>query len=252
MNFNFFNLNYHVSQDIQSRFYGQNSESRYLNDDWIFNHWTTDVETIFLLQLIDTNFNNLLSLNNFLFAQHQDFLRRCPIKKSKSGETVFDVNCLSSEIGEPIQYSGEEEEQALEAIDEIFGDEINRWEQYAEIYQPGFAASSALIYIEKLLISTFKVLEDFEPSTKPRKRSTNMSIIDGKMDILRTEYSINFNLPSKLAKTFFAARTARNMFAHGDWENVVKPFAELTARDLIEGAQDFTKLLSEALSKRYA
>ena len=77
-----------------------------------------------------------------------------------------------------------------------------------------------------------------------------MSIIDGKIDVLRTEYNIHFHLPPKLAKTFFAARSARNMFNHGDWENVIQPFGELTARDLIEGAQDFTKLLSEALCKR--
>ena len=193
----------------------------------------------------------LISLNNLLYSQHRDFLRRCPLKL-QNGKEIFDSSALIVDMGHAIQFLDEEEESYLEAVGEAFETEEERWELYANIYQTGFTASSILIYLEKLLIDVFKLLSNIEPDVKPDKRKTNLSIIDGKIKTLQQSYDIQLQLPPKLAATFLAARGARNMFTHGDWENIDAPFKDVTARDLIESAYQFTCLLFEALNKKYS
>lgn len=192
----------------------------------------------------------LISLNNLLFSQHRDFLRRCPLKL-QNGKEIFDSSTLIVDMGHAIQFSDEDEETYLEEVDEAFKEEEERWKLYANIYQTGFTAASTLIHIEKLLIDVFKLLSKIEPNVKPDRRKTSLSIIDGKIKTLQQSYDIQLHLPPKLAATFLAARGARNMFTHGDWENIDAPFNNLTARDLVESAHQLTYLLFEALNKKY-
>ena len=258
--FEFFNLDFHAPSEVEGRFDGQLGDASYLGDIPVYASYVWKISDHPLISTRDTYWllsrkclNDLVSANNLLHLQQKHFLEICPLKLDGE-KAVFDVSSLETNLGYGNfeQYSDETSEEADDAFHQILENEINRWTIYSNIYQIGYAASTIVIYIEKMLISVFDALKETDPSTKPSRRKSNLSVIDGKINILREDYKIEFHLPPKLAETLMAARSSRNMFAHGDWENIDVPFQYLTARDLVEGAYQFTCLLFEALDKRYS
>ena len=274
--FSFFNLKFHAPFETQMAFDGPFSDTDYLKknlstildsfdeervaeelvrivsdeDNFLQNYEIAPHLEIEILQ--SKCFDDLISANNLLFLQQKDFLDRCPLKL-ENGQQVFDVTTLTEKMGYglPIAYVDEDEAEFESRIGDAFDAEINRWEEYANLYQTGYAAATVMIHIEKILIDVFNLLEKIDPEKVPQRRKTNLSVIDGKIQVLRDTYNLDFNLPPKLAETIMAARVARNNFAHGDWKKISMPFESLTARDLLIGANEFCNLLFEALGKKY-
>lgn len=276
--FSFFNLQFHAPFEAITAFDGQLTVSDYLEEPKPFPTWLDDMTEEDLGEVLEgllenledesydisqspieeiadlqsQCFEDLISANNLLFFQQKDFLERCPLKL-KDGQEIFDPSVLDVKMGYglPFAYDDEEEEITEDRIGQAFDAEIIRWEQYANLYQTGYAAATIMIHLEKVIISVFALLARIDPEKTPGRRQTNLSVIDGKIKILKDTYDLDFHLPQNLAETLMKARVARNNFAHGDWEKVSEPFENLTAQDLVKGANEFCNLLFDTLGKKY-
>ena len=91
---------------------------------------------------------------------------------------------------------------------------------------PGFTLSLVMIYLEKFLIKVQKKCEHYKITKYEYIKPHKMSILDGRIKYLKESCELEFNFPPYLSKMIFYARITRNMFSHGDWNDIEKNFKD--------------------------
>lgn len=200
---------------------------------------------------------DLVSLNNLLFIQHRNFIETMPFKRSdtSSGKCLFNATGLDDLYGriefyQDSEFEGTEDEYQEKLNTEEFTfiqEELQRWTTYSAIYQPGYTAASALIFLEKFLVDLCNLLGEAAPGTKPFKRGKGKSILDGRLTYIKENYGIQFKLPSQVAEIIFEARIARNHFSHGNWEEIENQMTKFKASDLMSAVSQIVVILFSAI-----
>ena len=65
-------------------------------------------------------------------------------------------------------------------------------------------------------------------------KKSKSSIIDGRISHLREECDLKFEIPPKIAEVIFNTRIARNLFTHGNWDEIEKYFLKFKASAIIK------------------
>lgn len=201
---------------------------------------------------------DLISLNNLLFIQHRKFIETMPFKKSDSSpnKCLFDATGLDDlygriEFSQDSDYEGTEEDYQVQLdMDEaiFIEDELQRWTTYSAIYQPGYTAASALIFLEKFLVDLCKLLGEGTPGSPSFKRGKGQSILDGRLTYIKENYGIYFHLPPQVAEIIFEARIARNHFSHGNWEEIESQMTKFKASELMSAVSQIVAILFFAIN----
>ena len=190
--------------------------------------------------------DEIISLNNFLYLMHSSIIKSAPfyLDNKNANETYgvmhdwykvsefYDVPTPDSFIDDDKEFIENYEND----FEDFFSEEVERWVNYLLLYVPGFTLSLVMIYLEKFLIKVQKKCEHYKITKYEYIKPHKMSILDGRIKYLKESCELEFNFPPYLSKMIFYARITRNMFSHGDWNDIEKNFKELNASKIINAA----------------
>ena len=213
-------------------------------------------------RIFEKYYDDLISLNNFLCILHESVSKTAPFRlSSKKEQDSFRE--LNKHIGDeeyleitsklkPNEdelkkfYNLKEPEEVLDLdnyeedinnfydnFDKFMISESRRWLSYVSNYIPGYTISSVLIFLEKFLIDVSEYCIEKEMTNIKFVKKSKSSIIDGRINHLREECDLKFEIPPKIAEVIFNTRIARNLFTHGNWDEIEKYFLNFKASEII-------------------
>ena len=196
--------------------------------------------------------NELVSINNFLFIQQKEILRSSPIEASDDADFKIDYNTFDEFYGINVVPESDEEEyeEFIEEYFEIADEEGARWVNYFTKYFPGFALSMNIIFLEKMLNSAVALMRSIDGDLPQFKRVRKNSKIQDQLDYLKNVCELQFYVPSDLSQIILNTRIARNMFSHGDWDNLDEFVTQRSASKIINASFELLCILSVAINRR--
>ena len=196
--------------------------------------------------------NELVSINNFLFIQQSEILKSSPIELSDKDDFKIDYNSFDSFYGIDFVPEPDEEEhdQFMEEYLDLADEEGARWVDYFTKYFPGFALSMNIIFLEKMLNSSVALMRSIDGDLPQFKRVRKNSKIQDQLDYLKNVCELHFHVPSDLSQIILNTRIARNMFSHGDWDNLDEFVTQRSASKIINASFELLCILSVAINRR--
>ena len=76
------------------------------------------------------------------------------------------------------------------------------------------------------------------------------SIIDNKLNYLKKECNLDFNIPQKISQIIWNSRISRNRFAHGNMENIHKYLYSFKSSEVINSTLNLIGLIIISLKKK--
>ena len=150
----------------------------------------------------------------------------------KEPEDVLDLENYDEEISD-----------FYEKFDNFINAESRRWLSYVSSYIPGYTISSVLIFLEKFLIDVSEYCIEKKITDIKFVKKSKSSIIDGRISHLREECDLKFEIPPKIAEVIFNTRIARNLFTHGNWDEIEKYFLKFKASAIIKSTLELVCII---------
>ncbi len=223
-------------------------------------------------RIFEKYYDDLISLNNFLCILHESVSKTAPFRLSskKEQDNFRKLNKHSDdkeylEITSKLRpnedelkkfYDLKEPEEVLDL--ENYEEEINdfydkfdnfitaesrRWLSYVSNYIPGYTISSVLIFLEKFLIDVSEYCIEKKLTNIKFTKKNKSSIIDGRISHLREECNLKFEIPTKIAEVIFNTRIARNLFTHGNWDEIEKYFLNFKASEIMKSTLELVCII---------
>ena len=238
-----------------------------------------------LVKLHSKYFDEIISTNNFLYITHAAIMESAPFKLNSNDEIerIFrqkstslsneEYSYLSSRISynykkltsfykiesfNPSEHNFEHEEDFndteghyYEQLTDFARDESLRWLNYISTQIPGLTMFSIISILEKFLIDITNFCEEnnlIDKNYSPENQKK--SIIDNKLNYLKKECNLDFNIPQKISQIIWNSRISRNRFAHGNMENIHKYLYSFKSSEVINSTLNLIGLIIISLKKK--
>lgn len=282
------NLQNEYSFDIEYEEDNEGLEYEEVYFDIIFDEEDEDDEELpreKLVRLYSKYFDDIISANNFLYITHKAIIESAPFKLNFNDkiDKIFKQknSYLSDEeyayLSSKISYNYEKmvsfyniesfnpEDHNFEDIEdftdtaELYYDQLTdfardeslRWLDYISTQIPGLIMFSIISILEKFLIDiTNFCLENNLINQNYSPENQRKSLIDNRLNYLKKECNLDFDIPKKISQIIWNTRISRNMFAHRNTENINKHLYRFKSSEVINSTLNLMGLIIISLKKK--